>query len=92
MKQRIQSVVRRPHGEAGNGRQRTHTALSTEATSAMAATERASGAPGEVPVWSRVDFTPPTYQRFNIFYFHFMHAITTVITFDGLGDSAANPK
>ena len=58
MKQRIQSVAGRPRGGAGRGRQRTHTERCVEATSALTATKRASGAPGVVPVRSRVVFAP----------------------------------
>ena len=92
-KRRILSVVGRPRGKAGRGRQTANTARSEEATNALVATKRASAAPDEVPVWSRVVFASPTYQRSIFSAFQFIDAIfSTALAYDDLGDSAASPE
>ena len=75
VKQRIQSKVGRPRGEVGRRRQRAHTARSAQAASALAATKRASAAPGLFPVRSRVVFAPPTHRRSIFSDFQFTDAI-----------------
>ena len=76
-------AVERPHGGAARGGKSAHTAGSKEAARALAATYRASAAPGVVPVGSGIYVAPPTYAgnllRLPV---HRRHNLRNVLTCD----------